>query len=222
MTRVLGSPRIRTNPSSYTQVGKETTKYARREKRGVTSLANSFIPGRSAPVRHNPSICRHGVSRVMPLLAACNRVGGKESDSSERTARHWLYVNERKKSHSIRRTFHSSILHPLLLLLLLSAPSRIFLPLSLRLCIFPLHPEPRRPASPFFSLCTDAGASLLIRCGAKLLMPDCTPQDNEEGKEEVDVDGSCDFRKKFSASLGPSPVVPPFLLAVFGSSSSAY
>jgi len=53
-------------------------------------------------------------------------------------------------------------------------------------------------------------------------MPDCTSRDNEEGKEEVDVNGSCDFRKKFSASLGPSLVFPPLLLAVFGLSSSAY
>ena len=41
----------------------------------------------------------------MPLLVACNRVGGKESDSSERTARHWLYVIGCKKSYSIRRRF---------------------------------------------------------------------------------------------------------------------
>jgi len=51
-------------------------------------------------------------------------------------------------------------------------------------------------------------------------MPDCTSRDNEEGEEEMDVDGSCDFRKKFSASLGPSPVFPPLLLAVFDSSSA--
>ena len=42
--------------------------------RGFASLTNSFIPGGSALVRHNPSICRRGVSRVMLLLAASCRL----------------------------------------------------------------------------------------------------------------------------------------------------
>jgi len=127
-----------------------------REKREVTSLANSFIPGRSAPVRHNPSICRRGVSRVMPLLAACNRVGGKESDSSERTARHRLYMNGRKKSHSIRRTFTVSSSISLSTssssLYSLPAPTRIFLPLSLPFASSLFILRTRRP-SPL--LCAD-------------------------------------------------------------------
>lgn len=44
-------------------------------------------------------------------------------------------------------------------------------------------------------------------------MPDCTPRDNEEGEmkekeAEAIEDGSRDFRKKLSASLAPSSVVP--------------
>lgn len=67
----------------------------------------------------------------MPLLIACNRVGGKESDLSKRTARHWLYVKDRKKKLLDPENVHSSILHLLFLLLLLPVSSRIFLPLSL-------------------------------------------------------------------------------------------
>lgn len=76
-----------------------------------TSLANSFIRGRSAPVRHNPSICRHGVSRVMPLLAACNRVGEKESETRARGRRvtnYYTCTAVRKVTRSGGRSqFHS-------------------------------------------------------------------------------------------------------------------
>lgn len=63
-------------------IGEETEKERERERcgtggrvtRGFASLTNSFIPGGSALVRHNPSICRRGVSRVMLLLAASCRL----------------------------------------------------------------------------------------------------------------------------------------------------
>lgn len=101
--RIFASPPTDINP--YANRRGNWPIHKTKTERNRTFVVRQFIYSWSAPVRHNPSICRRGVSRVMLLLAACNRVREKESDSSERTARRWLYANGRKKSNSIRRTF---------------------------------------------------------------------------------------------------------------------
>lgn len=121
-------------------------------------------------------------------------------------------MNGRKKSHSIRRTFTSSVLHLDLVsssLYSLPAPTRIFLPLSL-----PFAPSLFSSCGPVAFLLSfapvRAGVSLLIQRGAKLLMPDCTPR--EATKERRGKGRVLRFQKKafrvFSLRLPAAPFRP--------------
>lgn len=134
----------------------------------------------------------------MPFLVACNSESGgeKESDSSERTARHWLYANDliRKATLDQKRTF---AVHPSCITF---TPPFPFFPSSAALQDLSTSVSPCLASSLFvprictlrLSLCC-ARAGLLIRRGAKLSMPDCTPRDNETRRRRR-REGACGDR----------------------------
>jgi len=166
----------------------------------------------------------------MPLLAACNRVGEKESDSSERTARHWLYANGRKKSYSEVEEEEENFTVPSSVLLLLLSPFPFDFsghpPGSSCLRLLPLHLRSllRRSSSrAVFPL--RRCASLSIRRGAKLLMPDDARREttkNERGRRRTGpVISEKSFPRRHSHR---HPVFPPFHLAalLFSLFSFAY